>query len=82
VRAKRGIIEVPKRPPETSVPICPVDLLSCARAACRGGRCERAQEAVLVHCWECGTLAAGAMRIGICVECVRAYVAETTERRT
>lgn len=64
------------------MPICPFDLESCGRVACRGGRCERVQDAVLVHCWECGTLAVGATHVGVCVECTRAYVPETMERRT
>jgi hypothetical protein len=49
--------------------LCPESLEPCPRSACTRVHCERTDEALLVLCWQCGSLSTRNACITVCVEC-------------
>ena len=60
--------------------LCLVDLAVCDRPECRSGVCERADDAMLAICWECGAVESKGVVAGICVACVASAAPPTRKR--
>jgi hypothetical protein len=61
------------------MPVCPVDLVPCARPSCRQGICEMADVPALALCWDCGHVHAHGVHVIVCVPCLREYKRATAE---
>lgn len=49
--------------------LCPETLEPCRRANCTRVHCERTHEALLVLCWQCGSITSRHTSMTVCVEC-------------
>jgi hypothetical protein len=61
----------PRSTPERRMLLCPETLEPCGRPGCTRAWCERTEEALLVLCWECGSVTSRHGTITVCVECAR-----------